>query len=98
MDSGILLGGYERLMAAPGLFPNENMGGPTRLDWGQLSKIVADLNAQEFSDCHWDLFISFDLGNTKNPRDFPIILSTMSEGMGSRLCVETVKNTFKELA
>jgi len=83
-----------------GLMPNENMGELSRLEWGQLSQIVADLNAQELGGCHWDLFSGFDFGNTKNPRDFPIIVSTVNKSdlhLASRLPLGLVKNVFKGL-
>ncbi|MDF3034516.1 MAG: hypothetical protein K0R76_1470, partial [Alphaproteobacteria bacterium] len=69
--------------------------------WDNLSKLVAELNAQEQGRCHWRLFPRFDFANTvDNPRDFPVILSTVntrSSAKGSKIPLEPVKDLFRLL-
>jgi hypothetical protein len=88
------------LWQPPGLIPTKSMGQASQLCWENLSKIVAELNAQEQDGGHWNLFPSFKFGNTLNPRDFPIILSTVNRNdlqIGSRLPLGLVKDAFKGL-
>lgn len=88
------------LWQPPGLIPTKRMGDVSQLRWENLAKIVAELNAQEQNECHWNLFPSFNFGNTVNPRDFPIILSTINKNdlqIGSRLPLGLVKDVFKGL-
>lgn len=81
-----------------GLLPGDDMMNGHILQWGNLSKVVAELNAHEPGPCHWSLFLKVAFSGSGNPRDFPIILSTVQEGsVGSQLPLEMVKDAFRGL-
>ena len=86
------------LWQPPGMIPVETMVNGNRLQWGDLSQVVAELNAREPSSCYWNLFPGFAFAGSLNPRDFPIVLSTVPErNAGSQLSLEWVKDAFREL-
>lgn len=86
------------LWQPPGLTPATRIGEVNHLHWHNLSNIVKELNTLEQGMCHWSLYPGIVFANTKNPRDFPIILSTFSkQNRGSHLAIETVKELFRQL-
>lgn len=86
------------LWRPPGMVRVETMIHGHTLHWEGLSQVVAELNAHEPSTCCWNLFPRFAFLGSRNPRDFPIILSTVSEGSaGSHLPLELVKDAFRGL-
>jgi hypothetical protein len=89
------------LWQPPGLIPPIRTEEMQIMRWDNLSKLVAELNAQEQGRCHWRLFPRFDFANTvDNPRDFPVILSTVntrSSAKGSKIPLEPVKDLFRLL-
>lgn len=88
------------LWLPPGHQPPTDMRGLIRIQWPTLSKIAAQLNTQEQGSCYWTLFEGFDFFNTKNHRDFPIILTTVSrgdEGVTSQQSLNVIKEVFRQL-
>ena len=86
------------LWQPPGLIPTEDVLHGNKLHRDNLSKVVAKLNAHEPGSCHWNLFSSVDFFNKRNPRDFPVILTTIHNGNGgSQLSLESVKDAFRGL-
>ncbi len=86
------------LWQPPGLVPAEDVLHGNKLHWDDLSKVVAELNAREPGPCHWNLFSTIDFFNKMNPRNFPIILTTVYNGnVRSQLSLESVKDAFRGL-
>jgi hypothetical protein len=84
----------------PGLMPPENTINAHTLQWDSLSKVVAQLNSHEQGACYWTLFSGLDFSNRTNPRNFPIVASTLTQQghkKESWLPVEMVKNSFRSL-
>lgn len=86
------------LWQPPGLTPATKIGDVNTLQWDNLTEIVRKLNDLEEDECHWNLFPGIVFANTTNPRDFPIIVSTLSkQNKGSRIAIESVKELFRQL-
>jgi hypothetical protein len=70
------------------------------MKWNDLEEIVARLNVQENGNGHWNLFSGFTFCNSANPRDFPIIMTTLKKenpNNASQLSLDYVKEAFRSL-
>ncbi|MBX9805496.1 MAG: hypothetical protein K2Y18_07070 [Alphaproteobacteria bacterium] len=86
------------LWVPPGLIPATTIGAVNKLQWNKLTAVAKELNALETGSCHWHLFPGIVFANTKNPRAFPIILTTYADRkVGSEVSLESIKDTFRTL-
>jgi hypothetical protein len=87
------------LWCPPGLIHDQDEQGCLHLHWPALTRITQRLNELEKGQCLWQLFSSVDFNNTKNPRNFPVVLSTLNkrkQSEASLLNVEMVSEIFKQ--
>lgn len=75
-----------------GLLLPKNAGGFQKIKWPALSKLIQELNRLETGSCEWKLFPGISFSGEDNPREFPIVATTLSSSPNhlSRLPVDTV--------
>jgi hypothetical protein len=83
-----------------GISALKNIGDVSQIQWDALKEIVGGFYAQDKGACRWNLFTSFSFANSKNPRPFPIIMTTMdveNPSAASQLPLDKIKKAFRSL-
>ena len=88
------------LWRPPGLILSNTMGTPHQIMWPKLSQVIQELHEMETGACNWTLFPGISFSGRENPRNFPIIASTLGkhkEIKESQLDLNQVSDCFKRL-
>jgi hypothetical protein len=87
------------LWRPPGLSLPERAGEFQPLHWLELAKLIQELNLLETKDCEWQLFSGLCFLRQDNPRDLPVVATTLASAHHqlSSLSLDKVMSLFKRL-